>query len=79
MVSTTIKLNPLTKTKLDHFREYKSETYDEVVNKLMYIVNLCKKKPELSLETIHAIEQARIRMKKGKFLTEEEAKRRLGL
>jgi uncharacterized protein YfkK (UPF0435 family) len=79
MVSTTIKLNPLTKSKLDHFREYKSETYDEVVNKLMYIVNLCKKKPELSIEAIHAIEMARARVKKGDYITAEEAKRRLGL
>lgn len=29
--------------------------------------------------TIKAIEKARERMKKGKFLTEDEAKKRLGL
>ena len=38
-----------------------------------------KKEPRLSKEAIKSIEQARERMRKGKFLTEEEAKKRLGI
>jgi len=34
---------------------------------------------KLSQETVIAIEKARERIKKGKFLTEEEARRKLGL
>ena len=79
MNATTIKLQQETKTKLDHFREYGNETYDEVIKKMIYIVNTCKKEPKLSQETILAIEKARERIKKGKFLTEEQAKKRLGL
>ncbi len=79
MESTTIKIHEDTKSQLDHFRECKNESYDEVIKKIVYIVNTCKKEPELSQETIRAIEQARERIQKGKFLTEEEAKRRLGL
>lgn len=79
MESTTIKIHEDTKHNLDYFREYKNESYDELIKKLVYIVNTCKEEPELSKQTIEAIEKARERIKKGKFLTESEAKKRLGL
>jgi len=79
MAATTIKLHEDTKTQLDRFREYGNESYDEVIKKIIYIVNVSKNKPEFSQETIQAIEKARDRIKKGKFLTEEQAKKRLGL
>ena len=78
MASTTIKVHMSTKSRLDQFREYKNESYDEVINKLVYIAKQTKKDPELSKETIIAIEKARERIKKGNFVTEEEAIRRLG-
>ena len=68
-----------TKTQLDKFREYKNESYDEVIKKVIFIANNLKKEPELSKETVEAIEKARARIKKGKFLTQAEAKKRLGL
>ena len=79
MGSTTIKLHHNTKIGLDHFREYKNESYDEVIKKVLYIANNVKDKPELSKETILAIENARKRIKQGDFITEAEAKKRLGL
>ena len=79
MASTTIKLQVETKNKLDLFREYKNESYDEVITKLVYIAKNAKNNPELSKETIIAIEKARERIKKGNFLTEEQAAKRLGL
>jgi hypothetical protein len=79
MSATTIKIHENTKHDLDQFREYKNESYDEVIKKVVYIANTCKTEPELSKETIEAIEKARSRIKSGKFLTEEEAKKRLGI
>ena len=79
MNATTIKIHQDTKAEIDQFREYRNESYDEVIKKLIFIVKSIKKDPELSKETINAIEQARKRMKQGHFLTEEEAKKRLGL
>ena len=79
MSVTTVKLHEDTKEQLDLFREYKNESYDEVIRKMIYIAKNCKRKPELSQEVILAIEKARERIKKGKFVTEEEAKKRLGL
>ena len=79
MNATTIKIHKDTKAEIDQFREYKNESYDEVLKKLVYIVKKLKKEPELSKETIKAIEAARERIKRGHFITEEEAEKRLGL
>lgn len=79
MNATTIKIHEDTKTQLDRFREYKNESYDEVIKKILFITKISKSEPELGKETIEAIEKARERIKKGRFLTEAEAKKRLGL
>ena len=79
MNATTIKIHKDTKTEIDRFREYKNESYDEVLRKLIYIVKSIKKDPDLSKEAIQAIDAARKRMDKGHYYTEEEAKKILGL
>ncbi len=79
MNATTIKIYEDTKFQLDKFRECKNESYDEVIKKVIFIAKHCEDEPELSQETMMAIEKALERIKKGKFLTEEEAKKRLGL
>ena len=79
MEVTTIKLRTNTKSKLDHFREYRNESYDELIQKMIFIVNTLKKKPKLSIEAVEAIEKARKRIKQGNFVTEKDARQRLGL
>ena len=64
---------------MDRFREYKNESYDEVIKKVLFIAKNVEEEPKLSKETVRAIEEARERIKKGKFLTEAEAKKKLGL
>ena len=78
METTTIKIYDKTKEKLDRFREYKNESYDEVLRKIIFIAEKLKNQPRLSRATVDAIEQARGRLKKGKFITESEARKRLG-
>lgn len=78
MQATTIKIHEETKHDLDAFREHKNESYDDVIKKMIYIVKNVKRQPELSREAVEAIEQARKRLKSGKFVTLEEAKKRLG-
>jgi len=78
METTTIKIYGNTKQELDQFREYKNESYDEVIKKMIYIIRKARTQPELSKEAVIAIEKARKRIKSGKFVTEEEAKKRLG-
>ena len=78
-METTIKLQIGTKEELDKFRQYKNESYDEVVKKLVFIAKTCKTEPKLSQKVIKEIEEARARIKKGEFYSEEEMKKRLGL
>ena len=78
-METTIRLNQTTKEQLNNFKQYKSESYDELVRKLIFLAKMCEKKPKLSQKTILEIKQARENIKKGEFYTEEEAKQILGL
>ena len=78
-METTIRLNQTTKAELDAFKQYKSESYDELVRKLIYLAKLAEKEPKLSQKTILEIKEARERIKKGEFYTEDEAKKILGL
>jgi len=42
---TTIKLLIATKTRLDSLKEYERETYDEVINKVLNIINISIRSP----------------------------------
>jgi len=78
-METTIRLNQVTKEQLNTFKQYKSESYDELVRKLIHLVRTCEKKPELSQQAVLEIKEARERIKGGDFYTEAEAKKILGL
>ncbi|MFH1307583.1 MAG: hypothetical protein ABIH72_01910 [archaeon] len=78
-METTIKLNSKTKEELDSYRQYKNESYDELVRKLIYLAKTCEKEPKLSQKTLQEIKEARERIKKGEFYTEQEAKKIFGL
>lgn len=78
-METTIRINPRTKSELDTFRQYRNESYDELVRKLIHLAKMCEKQPKLSQKTLFEIKQAREKIKKGEFYTEEEAKKILGL
>jgi len=45
----------------------------------LFIAKICEKEPKLSQKTIQEIKEARERIKRGEFYTEEEAKKILGL
>ena len=78
-METTIRVNNATKGELDKFKQYKNESYNELIRKLIYIAKLCEDEPKLSQKTIQEIKKGRERIKKGKFYTEAEAKKILGL
>jgi hypothetical protein len=42
---TTIKISTETRSRLMNIKEYDRETYNELINKLFYIVNVCKNDP----------------------------------
>ena len=42
---TTIKLDIETKTRLDHLKEHERETYDQIIKKMLYVLNEIRKDP----------------------------------
>ena len=61
------------------WKKYKNESKYKVIKKIVNIVKTSKKDPKISKQAIQQIEQARARMKKWHFLTQEEANKRLRL
>ena len=56
---TTIKLSKLTKERLSKLKSHKRETYEEILQEILNILNLCKANPLkarsklISLDKIH--------------------------
>lgn len=42
---TTVKLSGITKSRLDKLKVHRRETYDEILNKVLDILNVCKINP----------------------------------
>ncbi len=78
-MESTIRINQKTKLELDQFKQYKSESYDELVRKLIYLAKTCEKEPKISQKVVREIKIAREKIKQGDFYSEEEAKKILGL
>ena len=43
--NTTIKISKSTKRRLDYFKEYKRESYEEIIEKILDVLNTCKINP----------------------------------
>ncbi len=63
---TTVKLNKKTKDRIDKLRVHKRETYDEILQSLLDILNLCRISPEKAHQRLLRME------KMGKSLKAKE-------
>ena len=72
-MSTTIQISDNVKSVLDRMKMIERETYNDVIERMI------EDDLELNEKTKVEIEEARKRIKSGKFITQEEAKKRLGL
>ena len=72
-MATTIQISDNVKSVLDRMKMMERETYNEVIERMI------EDDLELNEKTKQEIEEARKRVKSGKFITQEEAKKRLGL
>lgn len=43
---TTIKVNENTKARIEHLRVYKRESYDDILQKILNVLNLCRVSPQ---------------------------------
>ena len=70
---TTIQISDDVKSVLDRMKMIERETYNDVIERMI------EDDLELNEKTKVEIEEARKRIKSGKFITQEEAKKRLRL
>ena len=70
---TTIQISDNVKSVLDRMKMIERETYNDVIERMI------EDDLELNEKTKVEIEEARKRIKSGKFITQEEAKKRLGV
>jgi hypothetical protein len=54
---TTIKIDKETKIRLDKLRIHPKESYDEVIQKILYVLNLCKSNPSEARGRLIAIDK----------------------
>ena len=79
MPITTLKLNKETKKRLDSLREYKRESYDEIIGKILNILNISKLDPLKARRLLAQISIKRIRLKESKVYSNEELKDKFNL
>lgn len=58
---TTLKVASETKNRLEFLRVYPRESYDEIISKLLHILNLCKSDPERARSTLLVMDKERKR------------------
>jgi hypothetical protein len=52
---TTIKISQETKKRLDNLKEFEKESYEEIIKKVLYILNILRKSPTQGQETLEKI------------------------
>jgi len=75
---TTLKLEKETKERLEKLREHKRETYDDIIRKIMYVLNTVRDEPVKARAILEFIDEKRKRMFETSFSASanEENKRR---
>ena len=71
---TTLKLETETKQRLEKLREHKRETYDEIIRKMLFILNKARIEPEKAQGILEIIDEKRKRMFEEKKQVEKEKK-----
>ena len=66
--NTTIKVRKETKKRLDHFKEHKSESYEEVIKKMLYIMSTARKNPDAARRILNNIDK---NIKRKKLINKE--------
>jgi hypothetical protein len=59
---TTIKLLEETKLRIEKLREHKRESYDDILKKILYVLNVARESPEKAKKILEKIEDLRARM-----------------
>lgn len=55
--TTTIKINRETKQRLDKLKEHDRETYEQILRKILFILNIIKKNPEKAQKILNRVDK----------------------
>ena len=70
---TTIKIEENTKKRIDQLKEYKMETYNEVLNKMLNIVNITIRNPIAGARIFRGIKRKKMGKEKLERRFEDES------
>ena len=76
---TTIKLGEETKLRLGKLRENKRESYDEILRKILYILNVARDDPEKARKVLERVSELRARMLDEERQQKEDLEKENGL
>ena len=68
---TTIKISKKTKKRIDSLKEYKRESYEDIIEKMLDVLNICKTDPSkaksklLQIDNLHRENLDKIEVKKS--------------
>ncbi len=77
MTITTIKLQKETKERVEKLRESKRESYDDILKKVLYVLNLTRDNPTKAKSFLEKIDEIRNRMIEEEKYEKEEKKKLL--
>ena len=56
---STVKLTKKTKERLLKLKVYKNETFEEIIEKMLNILNICKQSPDAARAALNSLESQR--------------------
>jgi len=72
---TTIKLSDETKLRIEKLREQKGESYDDILRKILYILNAARESPDKAKRILEKISELRKRMFEEEKQQKEDLKK----
>lgn len=75
MKITTLKLQEETKGRLNKLRENKNESYDDIIRKILYVLNVTREEPFKAKRVLERISELRERMLDADKQEKEERRR----
>jgi predicted transcriptional regulator len=78
-MSTTIQVSDRVKKELEALKEYRRETYNDVIEKLVSVFRAVSEDYELKEEVLEEMKEAREEIKAGKGLTTKQLLKELGV
>ncbi len=72
---TTVKLTEETKNRLEKLKEHKKESFDDILKKILYVLNTVREEPEKAKKILEKIGEVRSRMIQEEMKQKEDLKR----